>query len=112
MADILLWSSFAVRSSDPALADAMLTAYATVVLAVFVPLFIWVRFFKPAVAAAQPVAPAEPAVPAPDAHLVWKPLRLTPMDHNADIRSPTSSSSTTCGVRLATTARRRRTPSS
>jgi hypothetical protein len=75
MADILLWSSFAVRSSDPALADAMLTAYATVVLAVLVPLFIWVRFFKPAAPAA-----AEPS------HLIWKPLRLTPMDHNADLR--------------------------
>ena len=84
MADILLWSSFAVRSSDPALADAMLTAYATVVLAVFVPLFIWVRFFKPAAAAAPPAA--EAAAPAPDAHLIWKRLRLTPMDHNADIR--------------------------
>jgi hypothetical protein len=81
MADILLWSSFAVRGSDPRLADTMLTLYATIVLAMLVPAILWVRCLKPAAPAAEAKKPAAGAN-----HLVWKPLRMTPFDHNALLR--------------------------
>ncbi len=90
MADILLWSSFAVRDSDPRLADAMLTLYATIVVAVLVPLILYVRFFKPAAPApaAEPAeeVPETPTAPPEPPHLIWKPLRMIPLDHNAPLR--------------------------